>query len=65
MQHKEWEVCAAVGWSSNHLPRLPDGTAQQHAEDHPKHLEESGEEGERDKEREWGGRREKERDGGV
>lgn len=26
-------------WFSYHLPRLPDGAAQQHAEDHPKHLQ--------------------------
>lgn len=25
-------------WISDHLPRLPDGAAQKHAEDHPKHL---------------------------
>lgn len=27
---------------SHHLPRLPDGAAQEHAKDHPKHLKERG-----------------------
>lgn len=31
---------AAARRSSHHLPRLPDGAAQEHAEDHPKHLKE-------------------------
>lgn len=45
---KEWHHATSITiwwvpwWVSHDLPRLPDGAAQEHAEDHPKHLQQRG-----------------------